>query len=133
MRRYLSIICIVLTGMVMTGCCGDAFCLEERPEEGTLSIQMNDLGEKSSVPVTVFSGLEWQDGDTLWQANLSADFDTVVPTGNSFSARAVYHHNGDKVVVVDGAKVEVKERSCEDDCYKLKDGNLDLRLLTQAN
>ncbi len=133
MKRYLSLIGIILTGMVMAGCCGDAFCLEDRPEEGTLTIQVNDQGENSTVPVTVFSGLEWQDGDTLWQGDLSADFDTVVPTGNSFSARAVYRHNGDKVVVVDGAKVEVKERSCEDDCYKIKDGKLDLRLFTQAD
>lgn len=132
MRHYLSIMGVLVSGMLLSSCCGDAFCLEERPEEGTLTIEVNDQGDNSSVPVTVFSGLEWQDGDTLWQGDLSADFDTVVPTGNSFSARAVYRHNGEEVVVVDGAQVEVNERSCEDDCYKLKEGKLDLRLLTQA-
>ena len=106
------------------------YCYQIEPEWGPLKIRASIDDEHPFVPVTIFRNkiedmdTEWV--DTLWHADDSID----VPVNKYYSVAAKYIVDSDTIYAIDGDKIKTKKvyDECDEDCYIIKGGIIDVRL-----
>ncbi len=137
MKKQLVIL-FILTTLIISSCheyyfdsgypCD--FCYTEKPEEGLLTIKLTVNGENPFIPIIIYQDeLDYQ--ETVWVDTTNEEsYEILVPIDNNYTVTAEYK-SGDKIITaVDATKIHMKENTsdCEEDCWIVFDGTVDLTL-----
>lgn len=127
---------LLISAFLSSGCAEDDEdgpapwdCQETIPPDGKLDVSVTIDDRYSSVPIIIYRG-EWEDGlvelsDILAQERKSY----VLGSDQYYSVLALYIQNGDTLAVLDGDDIAVNATSYADaTCYKVEDGDVDIRL-----
>ena len=103
-------------------------CESDKPGSADLKIRLTINNEHSRVPLTVYydklGGHEFFSGSIT-----SEDFDIPdAPLRQYYVAEATYLVGNDTIFVIDGDFMDLKEGSCEDQCWIAKGDVLDVTL-----
>lgn len=110
-------------------CDTSIYCNTDYPDSGYVDITVTEVGTNNYVPITIFEG-DVDDNkivlvDTLYETTTYY----YLPVKKRYSAKAEYRKAGITTYVFDGTKIKVtKFWNCDERCYEVKDGKLDLQL-----
>jgi hypothetical protein len=137
MTKYIFIIIIILSLFVYS-CheyyldedypCG--FCYNIEPDEGILFINLTIDNHHKDVPIVIYRGLMDQ-GDTIWVDTATATpYDIGVPIDDKYTVTAEYMVDEKKIIAVDNDRVYMRKNTtdCDEDCWIIFDGEVDLTL-----
>jgi hypothetical protein len=114
---------------VREDCDPTIYCNTDYPDSGYVDITVTEVGSSGFVPITIYEG-DVEDNkvmliDTLYTTTTYY----YLPVKKRFSAKAVYVKAGITTQVFDGTKIKVtKFWNCNEKCYEVRDGKLNLQL-----
>ncbi len=105
-------------------------CYTEKPEYGYLVIRLTISPEYPEVPVTVYRNEFEQDYIEYTDTLSTEEFTLEVPVNQYYSVTAAYRSAERTVLAVDGDRVKTSKvvGSCDETCWVLVDGKINVRL-----
>lgn len=104
-------------------------CITEEPYTGYLDMRLSIISDNKNIMVLIFRGKyeEQNVQDTLYAQ--TEDFSHEVPINRYYSVAARYIIDNDTIMVIDGTDLKKSlDLDCEEDCWIVSGGDLDLRL-----
>ena len=106
------------------------FCYTIEPEEGILFINLSISDNQSGIPIVIYKDiLDYK--DTIWTDTAYEKlYDIGVPINEKYTVTAEYEVDGKKVLAVDAARVFMRKNTtdCDEECWIIYDGNIDIEL-----
>lgn len=111
-------------------CDPNKVCNTIKPDSFYVYVNVSYATGLNPVSVTLFKG-DVEDNEVVLLDTLSAESETYfLPTGERYSAKAVYNKNGTTYNAFDGGKLKVTHFwNCNEKCYEGQSLTLDLTLL----
>ena len=105
-------------------------CYQIAPEWGEIYVQVTINDENNFVPLIIFIGnVEDYDIEYIDTA-YGKDYYLEVPLNRYYSVMAEYISGYDTICAVDGDEIKIKKNTedCDEECYIIKGGQIDVRL-----
>lgn len=104
-------------------------CNTNKPDSAYLNITVTDPGSTGFVPIVIYDG-DVDDGTVVLNDTMYARYNSYyLPVRNRYSVRATYRTNGITTYVYDGAKIKLRKFwNCDERCYEVEDGEIDVQL-----
>jgi hypothetical protein len=111
--------------------CSD--CYQEKPDSADLTVKVTINNENPRVPLVIYKGkIEDQVIDYIDTA-INSDYYLWVKVDEYYSVEAKYKSGNKTIIAVDGDKIKTKKNSteCDETCYRIKGGYINVRLRTE--
>jgi hypothetical protein len=136
-KKYFIVVFVITVTFLYTGCDGNGFqsvdcdeCYTPEPDSADLYVRVTINKENPAVPLEIYKGkveenvLEWIDTTS------SSSYYLYVKTNEYYSVIAKYKSGTRTIFAIDGEKIKTQKVSdvCDNDCWIIKGGKLDVSL-----
>ncbi len=107
-------------------------CYQIKPDSADLTVKITINNENPRVPLVIYKGkIEDQVIDYIDTA-INSDYYLWVKVDEYYSVEAKYKSGNKTIIAVDGDKIKAKKNSseCDETCYWIKGGYINVRLRT---
>lgn len=138
MRRSFIATTIIILSLIIAFSCenGSTFgidcneCFNERPDSADLIIYCTINSENPYVPIKLYRG-DVEDKQVDWVDTVyEKEYHLYSEVGQTYSVEAKYKSGTKNIIAVDGDKMKTSQVTdvCDQDCWIVKGGILDVRL-----
>lgn len=104
-------------------------CNGIEPRYGDLNIKLTINRENTKIPIIIYTGKIENNNIYYIDTATSNNYTISVDINHFYSAKATYILGNKTIIAIDGDDVKSKSNTvCDSNCWKVQDGNIDLRL-----